>query len=86
MRKRSPIRFFILLCAAATSLSSCESVSEGPFHDMFGATEKPTVSCRPKNEHGRVTRLEKENAKLRKRLAEAMRDNATLKDLAAKKW
>jgi uncharacterized protein len=34
----------------------------------------------------RLKALEDENAKLKKLLAEAMLDNATLKDVAAKKW
>jgi putative transposase len=34
----------------------------------------------------RLKSLEDENAKLKKLLAEAMLDNAMLKDIAAKKW
>ncbi len=34
----------------------------------------------------RLKRLESENAKLKKLLADAMLDNAALKDLLAKKW
>jgi putative transposase len=34
----------------------------------------------------RLKALEDENAKLKKLLAEAMLDNAVLKDIAAKKW
>ena len=34
----------------------------------------------------RLRHLEQENAKLKKLLAEAMLDNAMLKDIAAKKW
>jgi putative transposase len=34
----------------------------------------------------RLRGLEDENAKLKKLLAEAMLDNAILKDVAAKKW
>lgn len=34
----------------------------------------------------RLRALEDKNAKLKKRLAEAMRDNAVLKDLTSKKW
>ena len=34
----------------------------------------------------RLKALEDENAKLKKLLAEAMLDNAILKDVAAKKW
>jgi putative transposase len=34
----------------------------------------------------RLKALEDENAKLKKLLAEAMRDNAMLKDVASKKW
>ncbi|MBB5374553.1 putative transposase [Acidocella aromatica] len=38
------------------------------------------------SEAKRLKALEDENAKLKKLLAEAMLDNAVLKDLAAKKW
>lgn len=38
------------------------------------------------SEARRLKALEDENAKLRKLLAEAMLDNAILKDVAAKKW
>ncbi|EIZ80799.1 insertion element ISR1 10 kDa protein A3 [Novosphingobium sp. Rr 2-17] len=34
----------------------------------------------------RLRALEDENAKLKKRLAEAILDNVVLKDLASKKW
>ena len=34
----------------------------------------------------RLKQLEEENAKLKKLLAEAMLDNAMLKDIASKKW
>jgi putative transposase len=34
----------------------------------------------------RLKTLEEENARLKKLLAEAMLDNATLKEVAAKKW
>jgi putative transposase len=34
----------------------------------------------------RLKTLEEENAKLKKLLAEAMLDNAMLKDIASKKW
>jgi len=34
----------------------------------------------------RLKTLEEENARLKKLLAEAMLDNAILKDVAAKKW
>ena len=38
------------------------------------------------SEAKRLKALEDENAKLKKLLAEAMLDNAMLKDIAAKKW
>ena len=38
------------------------------------------------SEAKRLKQLEDENAKLKKLLAEAMLDNAMLKDIAAKKW
>jgi putative transposase len=38
------------------------------------------------SEAKRLKTLEEENAKLKKLLAEAMLDNAILKDVAAKKW
>jgi len=38
------------------------------------------------SEARRLRALEEENARLKKLLAEAMLDNAALKDLAAKKW
>ena len=38
------------------------------------------------SEAKRLKSLEDENAKLKKLLAEAMLDNAMLKDIAAKKW
>ena len=38
------------------------------------------------SEAKRLKSLEDENAKLKKLLAEAMLDNAVLKDIAAKKW
>ena len=38
------------------------------------------------SEARRLRSLEEENARLKKLLAEAMLDNAALKDLAAKKW
>jgi putative transposase len=38
------------------------------------------------SEAKRLRQLEGENAKLKKLLAEAMLDNAVLKDLASKKW
>jgi putative transposase len=38
------------------------------------------------SEAKRLRSLEEENAKLKKLLAEAMLDNAVLKDIATKKW
>ncbi len=40
----------------------------------------------PLNDARKLTALEDENAKLKKLLAEAMLDNAILKDVASKKW
>ncbi len=38
------------------------------------------------SEARRLRQLEDENARLKKLLADAMLDNAVLKDIAAKKW
>jgi len=38
------------------------------------------------SEARRLRTLEEENSRLKKLLAEAMRDNVVLKDLASKKW
>jgi AcrR family transcriptional regulator len=44
------------------------------------------VMLSPVSDTGRLRRLEDENAKLKRLLAEAMLDNAMLKDVASKKW
>lgn len=56
-------------------------ISEGTFYKYkakFGGMEVSDAK--------RLRCLEDENAKLKKLLAEAMLDNALLKDLASKKW
>ena len=82
MRKHPPIRL-IVLCASAMGLAACQSISDG---GVFGTAEKPLASCDSTNEHAQTTKLQKENAKLKRQLAETLQDNATLRDLASKKW
>jgi len=53
-------------------------VSSKPGAGQFGGLEVSDAK--------RLRALEDENAKLKKLLAEAMLDNAMLKDVAAKKW
>jgi putative transposase len=56
-------------------------VSEGTFYNWkakYGGLEVPDAK--------RLKVLEGENAKLKKLLADAMLDNAALKDLLSKKW
>jgi len=86
MKKQRPLRAILLLCAAI-GLASCQSSSGSPFAGLFGAPPAPPPSCGAANaDEGRVVKLQKENARLRRQLAQAMEDNATLRDLAAKKW
>ena len=47
---------------------------------------KAKYGCLDVSDAKRLKSLEDENAKLKKLLAEAMLDNAMLKDIAAKKW
>jgi putative transposase len=47
---------------------------------------KPRFGGLEVSEARRLRTLEEENARLKKLLAEAMLDNAVLKDLASKKW
>jgi hypothetical protein len=76
-----------LLCAAAICLASCQSSSGGPFSSLFGAPEAAPPSCKaPSPDTAHIVKLQKENARLRKQLAAEQEDNATLRDLAAKKW
>ena len=56
-------------------------MSEGTFYAWKAKYSGMTVS-----EAKRLKALEDENAKLKKLLAEAMLDNAGLKDLLSKKW
>ena len=56
-------------------------VSEATFYKW-----KCKYGGREVSEAKRLKVLEDENAKLKKLLAEAMLDNAILKDIAAKKW
>src|SRR5487761_1096139 len=58
-------------------------------HGISGATFdkwKAKFGGMDVSEARRLKALEDENAKLKKLLAEAMLDNAMLKDIAAKKW
>lgn len=56
-------------------------VSEGTFY-----TWKAKYGGLEVSEARRLKALEDENTRLKKLLAEAMLDNAILKDVAAKKW
>ncbi|ESX84795.1 transposase [Mesorhizobium sp. LSHC412B00] len=56
-------------------------ISEGTFYKYKAKFGGMDVSDARK-----LKTLEEENAKLKKRLAEQMLDNAILKDVAAKKW
>jgi len=56
-------------------------ISEGTFYKYKAKYGGMDVS-----DARRLRSLEDENAKLKKLLAEAMLDNAVLKDLASKKW
>lgn len=87
MVNQPSVRVIPLLCAAALCLASCQSSSGGPFAGLFGAPEAAPPSCSaPSPDSARTVKLQKENAKLRKQLAAEQEDNATLRDLAAKKW
>ena len=79
MKKQPTLWLTMIVCTAPVGLSSCQSLLEGP-----AAT--PPAACSTVNDESLVTRLEKENARLKKQLADSMQDNATLRDLAAKKW
>ena len=52
-------------------------------HERVSRSDVPRVDV---SDAKRLKALEDENAKLKKLLAEAMLDNAILKDVAAKKW
>ena len=80
MSSKRPAFLTIALCSAAMSLSACENFSG----NLFGAAAPRTPSCEAANDE--VAKLQADNAKLKKQLADAMKDNATLRELAAKKW
>ncbi len=87
MMKQHPIWFLAFAGTVATALASCQSLSDHPFGNLFGAGETPSAPCGvAASDSAPVTKLQAENAALKKQLAEAMRDNAMLKDLAAKNW
>ena len=65
----------------AADICRKHGISEGTFYSWktkYGGMEV--------SEAKRLKALETENAKLKKLLADAMLDNAALKDLLAKKW
>ena len=69
--------------AGATTADVCRR------HSVSGATFykwKAKYGGLDVSDARRLRSLEDENAKLKKLLAEAMLDNAMLKDIAAKKW
>lgn len=86
MKQQRPVSFVIVLCAAAFGLSACQSLSDHPFDNFFGTAKTPVPSCAAVNDDSQLQKLQAENAKLKKQLADAMQDNATLRDLAARKW
>ena len=59
----------------------CHGISDATFYKWKAKYGGMEVS-----EAKRLKALEDENARLKKLLAEAMLDNAVLKDLASKKW
>ena len=67
--------------AKADDLDRKHGVSEGTLYNWKSKYVGMDVS-----EAKRLKQLEDENAKLKKLLAEAMLDNAMLKDLNSKKW
>ena len=67
--------------AKCADLCRKHGMSEGTFYNWKAKFGGMTVS-----EARRLKALEDENAKLKKLLAEAMLDNAILKDVASKKW
>ena len=85
MKQQRPIRFGIVIAIAAIGLSSCQNLSDGR---LFGGTpeQAPAPPCAVVHDDGRLKSLQTENAKLKKQLADAMQDNAMLRDLAVKKW
>ena len=67
--------------AKCADLCRKHGMSEGTFYNWKAKFGGMTVS-----EAKRLKALEDENARLKKLLAEAMLDNAVLKDLTSKKW
>jgi len=67
--------------AATTDVCRKHGISEATFYKWKAKFGGMDVS-----EARRLRALEDENAKLKKLLAEAMLDNAMLKDIASKKW
>jgi hypothetical protein len=86
MKMQRPVTSVIVLCAAAMGLASCQSLADHPFDNLFGTAKTPAAACATVNDPSQLQKLEVENAKLKKQLADAMQDNATLRDLAAGKW
>jgi hypothetical protein len=86
MSKQRPVSLMIVLCVAALGLSACQSLSDHPFENLFGTAKTPPPACAAVNDESQLQKLQAENAKLKKQLADAMQDNATLRDLAARKW
>ena len=68
-------------CTVTADVSRKHGISSATFYNWkakYGGLEVSDAK--------RLKALEDENAKLKKLLAEAMLDNAMLKDVAAKKW
>src|SRR5271156_2365485 len=82
MKQRRPVWLGLVICAASIGLASCQGGT------LFGSAPEaaPPPACTVVQDDGRVKSLQAENAKLKKQLADAMRDNAMLRDLAVKKW
>jgi hypothetical protein len=84
MKQQRPIRLGLVICVAAMGLAACQGLSDGT---LFGTPQAaPPPACPVAGDDGRMKSLQAENLKLRKQLADAMRDNAMLRDLAVKKW
>ena len=67
--------------AKTADLARKHGISEATFYNWKAKYGGMDVS-----EARRLKAVEEENAKLKKLLAEAMLDNAMLKDIASKKW
>lgn len=85
MKQLRPVSLGLVI-GAAIGLAACQGPSDGPFGKLFGAPETPAPACAAVADDGRTKNLQAENARLKKQLADAMRDNAMLRDLAVKKW